>query len=57
MVILDKGGQVDVILLDFEKAFFFFLIYIDDLRTNFPVRCRLFADDCVVYMHIESDED
>lgn len=116
IVILDKGGQVDMIFLDSEKAFdrvshanlifkvrcildnhhivqwldtyltqrkqfvhignsnsefvsvlsgvpqgsvlgpLLFLMYINDLQINPPVRCRLFADDCVVYMHTKPDE-
>lgn len=32
------------------------LIYINDLQINSPVHCRLFADECVAYMHIQQDE-
>lgn len=34
-----------------------FLIYINDLQITSPVCCRLFADDCVAYMHIQSVKD
>lgn len=115
--VLDKGGQIDAIFLDFEKAFdrvphsnlmlkirnlvknekitqwldsylssryqyvqigdsashlssvvsgvpqgsvlgpLLFIIYLNDLQFDCPVRFRFFADDCVVYLPIESVND
>lgn len=115
--ILDKQGQVDVIFLDFEKAFdrvshsklllklkailknesllawiksylsfrrqtvtvdgvssntalvesgipqgsilgpLFFLLFINDITCNIPVKIRLFADDCIIYHEIRNHSD
>lgn len=114
---LDKGGQIDAIFLDFEKAFnrvshshlmfkirqiltnerivrwldsylsnryqhvkiadtnspfapvcsgvpqgsvlgpLLFLIYLNDMASEFTVRCRFFADDCIVCLSIQSTGD
>lgn len=34
-----------------------FLIYLNDLSFDSPVRCRFFADDCIVYHNIQSPHD
>ena len=34
-----------------------FLAYINDISDNLSSSCRLFADDCILYRDIKSDED
>ena len=48
--ILDKKGQVDTFILDFEKAF-------DTPPHEVESEIRLFADDCVCYREIKNEED
>ena len=35
----------------------FFLLYINDLPNNFTSNVRLFADDCLLYLPVKSDND
>lgn len=35
----------------------FFLLFINDIVENIPVKIRLFADDCILYHEIRSDAD
>lgn len=35
----------------------FFLLYINDIVTNLSVKIRLYADDCVLYNEITTEED
>ncbi len=34
-----------------------FLVYIDDISTNLDSPCGLFADECVIFRQVTSEED
>ena len=37
--------------------YFSYLIYINDLPNNLTTKVRLFADDCLLYLPVKSDND
>jgi len=41
----------------FPKELFLVLLYINDITTNITSSTRLFADDCVLYCVINSEQD